>query len=525
MNCISSMVRFALTGVVATALVAASLASPAVAVADPALDSKLCDALEANEPDGSRVRQLLDKGADANAICTTTIWVPKSRPPGILEGLGRSLGSGKPSIGKAIGALVMLPLIPIFGVIDALASIGSGGKTAKQVETTPLVMAAQAGCDEAVIALAEAGAELNVVDSSGVPPVYYAIERALDSGDSTTLLVLFEHGATLEAFDGWEPETVLGLAKHDELFALMADHGLDVDANTGPSNRTALHMAIEEGSPEVAERLLDHGASVDILVFDERSVVFLAAKQHDAVMLDLMLARGGRLETVGAFGKTSLWLMVEEQDVEGAALLLERGADLAVQDSSGNTPLHLAAQGAEPAMVSLLLVHGGDVEARTILGRTPLDLAISDDRVATAGALLEGGADAMASGGPYDPMSPLCRAVQYSTPEMIGLLMDHGATLDKGVTEWVRYIAYNRYPERDAPKMEVLAGHGLKLNKRLLKRVVETGDVNHMRVMFSHDHKLKAPAYKSLYRWADGRGMSEEVLAVIEEERLARKGR
>jgi len=501
------------------------LAAPTIASADPALDSKLCDALEVTEPDGSRIRQLLDEGADANATCSTTIWVPKTRPPGILESLGRSLGSGKPSVGKAVTGLIMLPLIPIFGVIDAISSIGSGGSTAKQVETTPLVMAAQAGCDEAVIALAEAGAQVDVIDTYGRPPVYYAIERAVDTGSVSTLAVLFEHGATLETCDSWEPETVLGLAKHDELFALMAGHGLDVNAGARPSNRTALHMAVETGDPVVVERLLDHGASVHILLHDEQTVVFLAGRQHDAVMLDLLLARGAKMEAVGAFGKTALQLMVAEQDVEGAALLLERGADLTTQDSSGYTPLHMAAQRTEADMVGLLLVHGADVEARTLLGQTPLDLAIDDSRVAAAEALLAGGADAAALGGPYLDTTPLYRALLYSTPEMMTLLLDHGAPIDKAVAEWARYIAYNRDPEEDAPRMEVLAEHGLRVNMRLLKRAVETENVGHIQVMFGHDHKLKAPAYKRLHRWAGNRGLSDEVLAAIDAEHQQRKGR
>lgn len=91
------------------------------------------------------------------------------------------------------------------------------------------------------------------------------------------------------------------------------------------------------------------------------------------------------------------------------------------------TPLVDAARSGDAAAVRTLCAAGADPDARAgSNGWTPLLHAIHTNHPASAAALLEAGADANAPT-PED-MTPLMMAAGYGRPEMVALLLRHGAT-------------------------------------------------------------------------------------------------
>jgi len=121
------------------------------------------------------------------------------------------------------------------------------------------------------------------------------------------------------------------------------------DLNVRLKGQTLLHLAAAKGDIEVATWLLDHGADIHAAVdcddnCAERGYTPLHAGLdfRDDDMTALLLARGARLETVGADGRTALHKAAFRGKLSGAFVLARHGADLTRADAAGKTPFELA---------------------------------------------------------------------------------------------------------------------------------------------------------------------------------------
>jgi ankyrin repeat protein len=129
------------------------------------------------------------------------------------------------------------------------------------------------------------------------------------------------------------------------------------DFNVRLNGQTLLHLAAAKGDLEATTWLLDHGADVDPAIdcadnCAERGYTPLHSglEFRDDEMTVLLLARGARLEAVGADGRTALHKAADRGKLSGAFVLARHGADLARTDAAGKTPFDLAgvrAPGAE----------------------------------------------------------------------------------------------------------------------------------------------------------------------------------
>ncbi len=146
----------------------------------------------------------------------------------------------------------------------------------------------------------------------------------------------------------------------DRIDALVAK-GFDVNAPE-PGGALPLEYATTGGHVEATERLLYHGANVDIRNKEGRTSLF-----H--------VARNGRPEDM-------------------ARLLLRYDADADLADYFGMTPLMIAAARGHMNIVEILLAHGVEVDSRDSLGRTARDVALAHDNPAIVARLADLGVDA-----------------------------------------------------------------------------------------------------------------------------------
>jgi ankyrin repeat protein len=125
---------------------------------------------------------------------------------------------------------------------------------------------------------------------------------------------------------------------------------------------TALHWAAQRGSVELAETLIDAGATADAVTrIGHHAPLHVASTNGHAEMV---------------------------------RVLLEAGSDATSRTSHGTTPLHLAARAGSAEAVATLLDYGADVNAReSRWAQTPLMFAASSNRVDAVTVLLERGAD------------------------------------------------------------------------------------------------------------------------------------
>jgi ankyrin repeat protein len=249
-----------------------------------------------------------------------------------------------------------------------------------------LHFASRQGAIDTARALAEGGADLNVVDPDGITPLHLAIINA-----------------------------------HFDLAALLIEKGADV-TKADRAGRTPLFMAADANSMEwlfsrpipepsgelnaldVVTRLLDKGANVNaqltgrpfILhhnatgnrnIAEGATAFFKAATTSDLALMRLLLDRGADPSLTTRNGTTPLmalaglnWVEIsslgsEDESLEGLELVLSRGADVNAANSLGETAMHGAAQRGADRIVRFLADKGALLDVKNKDGRTPIDEA------------------------------------------------------------------------------------------------------------------------------------------------------
>lgn len=263
---------------------------------------------------------------------------------------------------------------------------------------TPLMYAARQNAIEAAIALAESGADLNLVDPDGTTALVFAIINA--HFDLAAALV--ERGADPDVAD------VTGTTA---LYAAVDMHTLDETVgrpNPRPHSRTdapgLIRLLLARGAdPDarrlrpVLERLHNDG---DPTLAEGATAFMRAAKDADVAVMRILLEYGADPRLAAANGRTALMYAAarqsgfrgtpnrgsERQALEAVTLLLDRGADPNAVDASGQTALHLAAIQAEDSVIRLLVSRGADPGLTDSRGRTPLDLVRGGGRGRSGGS-------------------------------------------------------------------------------------------------------------------------------------------
>lgn len=173
--------------------------------------------------------------------------------------------------------------------------------------------------------------------------------------------------------------------------------------------RYLIHQAVQNGSTEMAELLLTHGADLGVRLEGE-SLLHLAAAAGDVPMMRWLVAKGADVKdrntcghpenalcTTGTFadyqpsdrpaaarttctgctheGRTPLHAAQAFRADDGSTFLLSLGADPNAADAAGRTPLHAAAMAGASDGARILCMYGADVTRRDQAGRTPEETA------------------------------------------------------------------------------------------------------------------------------------------------------
>eukprot|EP00742_Colponemidia_sp_Colp-10_P020468 GILJ01023862.1.p1 GENE.GILJ01023862.1~~GILJ01023862.1.p1 ORF type:complete len:370 (-),score=69.93 GILJ01023862.1:189-1250(-) len=309
---------------------------------------------------------------------------------------------------------------------------------------TPLILAAQAGRVDVVLALVEAGADVNEEVSDDVSvksydnidggPTEFALQAAVRNDDVLLIEALLAKGADPLTPCRNSSDNLLFHSKSDAVTKILLGKGLDVKAKRLDGS-TALHMMAIAELPESISMLIEKGANVNAL--DKLKSTPLHYFQGNEKSLRILIAKGADVNAINKIGQTILHTVVYNTGfcAEQIATVLSLGANVDIIDRSGYSPLHLATVRELPQGIFELLISDTNINiaVKVDKGQTPLHSAImfdeltSNANVNAVAALLNKGANKEATDA--KGQTPLHVAAYRCLPDIVDALVAKGASI------------------------------------------------------------------------------------------------
>ncbi|MCS5711372.1 ankyrin repeat domain-containing protein [Candidatus Berkiella aquae] len=122
-----------------------------------------------------------------------------------------------------------------------------------------------------------------------------------------------------------------------EIIQLLIGLGATIDARS-TNNETLLHWAARRGLLEVMQLLLAKGAMIDLENNNRETPLHLAVRYNHPVIVKLLIDHHAKIDSQNWCGDTPLHLAAEQTPAI-VQLLLDHGARIDIENSVGNTPL------------------------------------------------------------------------------------------------------------------------------------------------------------------------------------------
>ena len=147
---------------------------------------------------------------------------------------------------------------------------------------TPLMAAANNGHNDILIALLDAGANINNKDHQGRTPLFMAafgghedvVRTLIDKGADVTLMTIPDH----------TPLMIAANNGHNNILIALLDAGADIN-NQDNQGLTPLFMATFEGHEDVVRTLINKGADVTLMTIRGETPLMIAKENgHDSIV-------------------------------------------------------------------------------------------------------------------------------------------------------------------------------------------------------------------------------------------------
>ena len=156
---------------------------------------------------------------------------------------------------------------------------------------------------------------------------------------------------------------------------------------------TALHMAANYGHSAVTSILIEHGANVAAIDFNQQTPLHLAAESGHSTATSILISHGAHTTNIDKNQRTPLHLAAKSGRTDVVSTLVKQGAKTAAIDLNQQTTLHLAAESNHSAAINILVKYGANITAIDSNQRTPLHLAVLSRNEEAIKVLLDLGAD------------------------------------------------------------------------------------------------------------------------------------
>lgn len=299
--------------------------------------------------------------------------------------------------------------------------------------------------------------------NSAKPDDANALVEAVERGDEALVRQLLLNGISPNQSTSKGAPLIIAAAleKQNIIVEALLSAGADPDAQYPDYlNANALMVAVQNNDPELARKLLDAGADVNLLDANKDPAINWAAYYGYGDLIDLFLANGATTLSVGHGAPREILMRrghqslvyklakhdglptpdtttkglvtaIMKDDAEAVKTALENGANANASDATGRPVLALAAREGKMDALAALLVAGATVDAPDQIGYTPLMEAAREAHVGTVTALLAAGADANHTGKENGlALSVIHMAALGNSIEVAKLIANAGADLD-----------------------------------------------------------------------------------------------
>lgn len=244
-------------------------------------------------------------------------------------------------------------------------------------------------CESASVAeyLVSLGAEVNALDSSGQSALCYAVTKELSA--VARLLCKLKAATDMGVRVQNNPLHIAIKNGTHEIATTLIAFGASINKLDDVGN-TPLHVAARRSPSHMLKLILDNGADALILNDRGQSALHIAAQydNYDAIDLlsqskpQLILPAGMETAQSGLpvhqlISQSPLFSCVEKSNTRAVDLMLSRlrKGDAELKDSTGRNALHYATEAGNRYLVEGLIRRGVDLNARTKAGDTALMLA------------------------------------------------------------------------------------------------------------------------------------------------------
>ena len=311
--------------------------------------------------------------------------------------------------------------------IDFLIGAGLPLDTADRFGVTALHAALAVGQTGIAGRLLAAGANPNVATDDGTTPLHQAVA----AGEIDMIRALLKAGADpgRENAAGWSADM---LARRDDdvvlrgLFGHTARDrdplvGLSADLSSREEIEKLFADAVRRGDAELMDRILEKVGKAETVSLADGPLLLIAVQGGDPQVVQRLLAAGADPDSADAKGRSALLTALAGDCSKCVALLITAGADVNQTGANGRTPLMAAARIGDEADSELLITAGADLDRIDALGRTAFWWASREHHTALALRLLDLGAAPLAD---QEAVSPLHLAAENDDVELVSRLLD-----------------------------------------------------------------------------------------------------
>ena len=154
--------------------------------------------------------------------------------------------------------------------------------------------AESADCQQICELLISRGADVNVNDKNGYTPLH----QAARVGHRNIVELLLDCGAKVNALDLTKSSALFGAAQHhqESVVKLLLSRGAEVNLTDAQGWTPLLRAFQKSDGDETLKILLEYGANVNVRDSKGRSPLHIAVAQKNKNIVELLLARGARVD-------------------------------------------------------------------------------------------------------------------------------------------------------------------------------------------------------------------------------------